>query len=135
MRLPAPAWTLVLQLCPHAGAHDGVGGLRGKQGVGDKASLAAGRAGAAQPAVKALGSIQGHFPGDNSSVPHALLLSSYRPEQDRVSPPDTHRATHVLRRCPPLSSGAAAREPGTQIFVRDEAVASDSLAPSLSPRV
>lgn len=59
MRLPAPAWTLVLQLCPHAGAHDGVGGLRGKQGVGDKASLAAGRAGAAQPAVRALGSIQG----------------------------------------------------------------------------
>lgn len=55
MRLPAPAWTVLLLLCPHAGAHDGVRGLRGKQGVGDKASLTAGRAGAALPAVRALG--------------------------------------------------------------------------------
>lgn len=55
MRPPAPAWTVVLQLCPQASARGGVGGLREKQGVGDKASLAAGRAGAALPAVRALG--------------------------------------------------------------------------------
>lgn len=55
MRPPAPAWTVVLQLCPHTDARGGVGGPRGKQGAGDQVSLAAGRAGAALPAVRALG--------------------------------------------------------------------------------
>lgn len=54
------------------------------------------------------------------------------PVQDRVS--DAHRATHVLTRCPPLSPGAAAREPGAQMLVRDEAVAFGSPALSLHPR-
>ncbi|KAM5204001.1 uncharacterized protein RBU33_011320 [Hipposideros larvatus] len=111
-RPPAPVRAAVLQLCPRAGVRGEVGGLRRSKELAKRLALRLGEPTRRGQPRERSAEPPGRCPSDNAAAPGALLRSSRRPRAGRVSPPNAHRATHVLPRCPPLSPGAAAREPG-----------------------